>query len=56
MSSLAVPVWSDDTIADLLTRPRLSSYLDATHHDLAAALALYDWNTDAAEPRSPSSR
>lgn len=48
MSSIAVPVWSDDTIADLLTRQRLSSYLDAGHQDLASALALYDWNTDAA--------
>ncbi|MFD4428088.1 hypothetical protein [Nocardia sp. NPDC058497] len=45
---MAAPVWSDDTIADLLTRQRLCSYLDAMNSELSAALGLYDWNTDAA--------
>lgn len=39
--------WSNEVIADLLTRQRLGSYLSASGGDIDAAIALYDWNIEA---------
>ncbi|MFH5209525.1 hypothetical protein ACHIPZ_15175 [Antrihabitans sp. NCIMB 15449] len=48
MSSTGPAPWSNAVIADLLTRQRLSSYLNATNSDLDRAICLYEWNTEAA--------
>ncbi|MFM8350055.1 MAG: hypothetical protein ACKN9D_03220 [Actinomycetales bacterium] len=39
--------WRPETIRDLLTADRLTSYLDSCGHDLYRALALYEWNLAA---------
>lgn len=39
--------WRPETIRDLLTADRLSSYLDSCGQDLDRALALYEWNLAA---------
>ena len=39
--------WDEAAVAELITRPRLSSYLRATGDDLSKALALYEWNGHA---------
>ena len=39
--------WRPETIRDLLTADRLTSYLDSCGQDLDRALALYEWNLAA---------
>ena len=44
----------NQTVAQRLTRERLSSYLSETGGDLREALGLYDWNIRAGAADSPS--
>lgn len=39
--------WRPETIRDLLTADRLTSYLDSCGDDLYRALELYEWNLAA---------